>query len=49
MFLMERMKKVELLVLKRDVDGIMRYLGSAGCLQLHCGKWRADRTHPGRA
>ncbi len=34
MFLMERMKKVELLVLKRDVDGIMRYLGSAGCLQL---------------
>ncbi len=34
MFLMERMKKLELLVLKRDVDAVMRYLGFAGCLQL---------------
>jgi V/A-type H+/Na+-transporting ATPase subunit I len=31
---MERMKKLELLVLKRDVDAVMRYLGFAGCLQL---------------
>jgi V/A-type H+/Na+-transporting ATPase subunit I len=30
----ERMKKLELLVLKRDVDHVMRYLGRAGCLQL---------------
>ncbi len=30
----ERMKKLELLVLKRDVDAVMRYLGFAGCLQL---------------
>ncbi len=30
----ERMKKIELLVLKSDVDAVMRYLGFAGCLQL---------------
>ncbi|MGA2764118.1 MAG: V-type ATPase 116kDa subunit family protein [Spirochaetia bacterium] len=34
MLFMERMKKLELLVLKRDVDAVMRYLGFAGCLQL---------------
>jgi V/A-type H+-transporting ATPase subunit I len=34
MFFTERMKKLELLVLKRDVDAVMRYLGFAGCLQL---------------
>ena len=34
MLFMERMKKLELLVLKRDVDEVMRYLGFAGCLQL---------------
>ena len=34
MLFMERMKKIELLVLKRDVDAVMRYLGFAGCLQL---------------
>ncbi len=30
----ERMTKIELLVLKRDVDEVMRHLGFAGCLQL---------------
>jgi len=30
----ERMKKIELLVLKSDVNGVMRYLGFAGCMQL---------------
>jgi len=34
MLFMDRMKKLELLVLKRDVDEVMRYLGFAGCLQL---------------
>ena len=34
MLFMERMKKLELLVLKRDMDAVMRYLGFAGCLQL---------------
>jgi len=34
MVFMERMKKIELVVLKRDVDTVMRYLGEAGCLQL---------------
>jgi V/A-type H+-transporting ATPase subunit I len=34
MLFMEQMKKIELLVLKRDVDEVMRYLGFAGCLQL---------------
>ena len=34
MLFMDRMKKLELLVLKRDVDAVMRYLGEAGCLQL---------------
>ncbi len=30
----ERMKKIELLVLKRDMDDVLRYLGFAGCMQL---------------
>ncbi len=30
----ERMKKIELLVLKRDMDEVLRYLGFAGCMQL---------------
>jgi V/A-type H+/Na+-transporting ATPase subunit I len=30
----ERMKKIELLIMKKDVDSVMRYLGFAGCLQL---------------
>jgi V/A-type H+/Na+-transporting ATPase subunit I len=34
MFSTERMKKLELLVLKRDVDDVLRYLGFAGCVQL---------------
>ena len=34
MFSTERMKKIELLVLKRDVDDALRYLGFAGCVQL---------------
>ena len=34
MLFTEPMKKIELLVLKSDVDSVMRYLGFAGCLQL---------------
>ncbi len=34
MFSTERMKKLELLVLKRDVDDVLRFLGFAGCVQL---------------
>jgi V/A-type H+/Na+-transporting ATPase subunit I len=34
MFATERMKKMELLILRRDMDGAMRYLGFAGCVQL---------------
>ena len=34
MLFTERMKKIELLVLKRDVDDVLRYLGFAGCVQL---------------
>ena len=34
MLFTEPMKKIELLVLKRDGDAVMRYLGFAGCLQL---------------
>ncbi len=30
----ERMKKLELLVLKRDMDDVLRYLGFSGCVQL---------------
>jgi V/A-type H+-transporting ATPase subunit I len=30
----ERMRKLEVMVLARDVDGVLRYLGFAGCLQL---------------
>jgi len=30
----ERMKKLEMLIMKKDVDAVMRYLGFAGCLQL---------------
>jgi V/A-type H+-transporting ATPase subunit I len=30
----ERMRKLEVLVLARDVDEVLRYLGFAGCLQL---------------
>jgi V/A-type H+-transporting ATPase subunit I len=30
----ERMRKLEVLVLARDVDAVLRYLGFAGCLQL---------------
>ena len=44
MLFMERMKKIELLVLKRDVDEVMRYLGFAGCLQLIVD--RPDQTEP---
>lgn len=34
MLFMEKMTKIELLVLRRDIDGVLRYLGLAGCLQL---------------
>ncbi len=34
MLFTERMKKMELLVLKSDVDAVLRYLGNAGCVQL---------------
>jgi V/A-type H+/Na+-transporting ATPase subunit I len=34
MLLTEPMKKIELLVMKADLDAVMRYLGFAGCLQL---------------
>ena len=30
----ERMTKIELLIMKSDVDSVMRYLGFAGCMQL---------------
>ncbi|HSV93570.1 MAG TPA: hypothetical protein VLH81_10860, partial [Desulfobacterales bacterium] len=30
----ERMRKIEVLVLSRDVDEVLRHLGFAGCLQL---------------
>jgi V/A-type H+/Na+-transporting ATPase subunit I len=30
----ERMKKIEILIMKRDMDSVMRYLGFAGCVQL---------------
>ena len=30
----ERMRKLEILVLSRDVDEVLRHLGFAGCLQL---------------
>jgi V/A-type H+-transporting ATPase subunit I len=30
----ERMRKLELLVLKRDMDDVLRYLGFSGCVQL---------------
>jgi V/A-type H+-transporting ATPase subunit I len=34
MLFTERMKKMELLVMKSDVDSVLRYLGNAGCVQL---------------
>ena len=34
MLFTERMKKIEMLIMKTDVDAVMRYLGFAGCLQL---------------
>ena len=34
MLFTERMKKIELLVMKSDTDAVMRYLGFAGCLQM---------------
>ncbi len=34
MLLTEKMKKIEFLVLKRDLDDVLRFLGSAGCIQL---------------
>jgi V/A-type H+/Na+-transporting ATPase subunit I len=37
----ERMRKLEVLVLARDVDAVLRYLGFAGCLQLI-----AERSQP---
>ena len=30
----ERMRKLEVLVLARDIDAVLRFLGFAGCLQL---------------
>lgn len=37
----ERMRKLEVLVLARDIDAVLRYLGFAGCLQLI-----AERSQP---
>jgi V/A-type H+-transporting ATPase subunit I len=34
MLFTERMKKIELLILKTDADAVMRFLGFAGCMQL---------------
>jgi V/A-type H+/Na+-transporting ATPase subunit I len=34
MLFTERMKKMELLIMKNDVDSVLRYLGNAGCVQL---------------
>ena len=34
MLFTERMKKIEMLIMKTDVDAVMRYLGFAGCVQL---------------
>ena len=34
MLFTERMKKMELLIMKSDVDSVLRYLGNAGCVQL---------------
>ncbi len=34
MLFTERMKKIELLIMKGDTDSVMRYLGFAGCMQL---------------
>jgi V/A-type H+-transporting ATPase subunit I len=34
MLFTERMKKMELLIMKSDVDTVLRYLGNAGCVQL---------------
>jgi V/A-type H+-transporting ATPase subunit I len=34
MLFTERMKKMELLIMKSDVDRVLRYLGNAGCVQL---------------
>ncbi len=37
MIVTERMRKLEAMVLRRDVDEVLRYLGFAGCLQLITG------------
>jgi len=37
----ERMRKLAVLVLARDIDAVLRYLGFAGCLQLI-----AERSQP---
>ena len=34
MLFTERMKRMELLIMKSDVDSVMRYLGNVGCVQL---------------
>lgn len=34
MLFTERMKKIEILIMKNDTDSVMRYLGFAGCMQL---------------
>ena len=34
MLFTEKMKKMELLIMKSDVDSVLRYLGNAGCVQL---------------
>ena len=44
MLFMDHMKKLELLVLKRDIDAVMRSLGLAGCLQLIVES--AEQTEP---
>lgn len=34
MLFTEKMKKMELLIMKNDIDSVLRYLGNAGCVQL---------------
>ncbi len=45
MILTERMRKVELHVLHRDIDTVLEYLGNSGCLQIDLSSVSAAETH----
>ena len=47
MLFTERMKKVELLILKHDADAVMRCLGFAGCMQLIAEAHEQHEPAPG--